>query len=107
MSVTQVRPLTAEQVGAAFKALASEQRRSILRMLATCPLEPGAPCGTTGEVCACKISERLNLAPSTVSHHMGMLRAAGLVSARKEGTWVHYRLKRDVIEQVASELLGF
>ncbi|PKQ19688.1 MAG: transcriptional regulator [Actinobacteria bacterium HGW-Actinobacteria-6] len=107
VNATQSCTLTAEQVNAAFKALASEQRREILRMLATCPSEPGAPCSATGEVCACKITERLNLAASTVSHHMGVLRAAGLVSARKEGTWVHYALQRDVMEQVASELLGF
>lgn len=107
MSATKLRPLTAEQIDAAFKALASEQRREILRMLATCPGEPGTPCAASGEVCACKISERLELAASTVSHHMGILKAAGLVSARKEGTWVHYTLQRDVMERVAAELLGF
>ncbi|MGB4592469.1 MAG: metalloregulator ArsR/SmtB family transcription factor [Coriobacteriia bacterium] len=103
----KTRQLGADSVDAAFKALASEQRRSILRMLATCPSEPGAPCSSTGEVCACKISDRLGLAPSTISHHMTVLRHAGLVSARKEGTWVHYALQRDVIRQVASELMGF
>lgn len=107
MSVANRRRMSAEQMDAAFKALASQQRREILRMLATCPRESGAPCGASGEVCACKISERLNLAASTVSHHMGVLRGAGLVSARKEGTWVHYTLDREAIAQVASELLGF
>jgi ArsR family transcriptional regulator, arsenate/arsenite/antimonite-responsive transcriptional repressor len=97
--------LGSEQVDAAFKALASEQRREILRMLAAC-------CGTSRargdgprDVCACKISEHLGLAPSTTSHHMGVLRAAGLVDARKEGTWVHYTLRRDVVREIAAELL--
>ncbi len=106
MAVALERRLSTEQIDAAFKALASAQRREILRMLAGCPLEAGAVCGDTGEVCACKISERLNLAASTVSHHMAALRAAGLVSARKEGTWVHYALDRAAMRQVASELLG-
>lgn len=103
----RTRHLSSEAVDAAFKALASEQRRSILRMLAACTSEPGAPCSSTDEVCACKISDGLGLAPSTISHHMTVLRKAGLVSARKEGTWVHYALRREVIRQVASELLDF
>ncbi len=107
MMAVKTRQLSSEAIDAAFKALASEQRRSILRMLATCPSEPGASCSAAGEVCACKISDRLGLAPSTISHHMTVLRNAGLVSARKEGTWVHYTLQRDVVRQVASELLGF
>lgn len=106
MTVTK-RQLSAEAMDTAFKALASEQRRSILRMLATCPSESRASCSSADEVCACKISDHLGLAPSTISHHMTVLRNAGLVSARKEGTWVHYTLRRDVVRQVASELLGF
>ncbi len=106
MAVAHERRLSSEQIDTAFKALASAQRREILRMLAACPREPGSSCSDFGEVCACKISDRLGLAPSTISHHMTVLRSAGLVSARKDGTWVHYALRRDVVRQVASELLG-
>lgn len=45
-----------------------------------------------GEVCACQIIELLGLSASTVSKHMSILREAGLVRARKEGRWMHYRL---------------
>jgi ArsR family transcriptional regulator len=45
-----------------------------------------------GELCACQMIELLNLAPSTVSKHMSILRQAGLVEARKSGKWVYYRL---------------
>lgn len=48
-----------------------------------------------GEVCACHIIELLALAPSTVSKHMAILRGAGLVEARKDGRWMHYRLAGD------------
>jgi len=44
------------------------------------------------ELCACQIVELLELAPSTVSKHMALLRAAGLVVARKTGRWTYYRL---------------
>lgn len=102
-----LRRLGPQQVDAAFKALASEQRREILRMLAACSSTSGSACRTTSDVCACKISERLGLAPSTISHHMAILRGAGLVSARKDGTWVHYALRREVVREVADELLDF
>ncbi len=44
------------------------------------------------ELCVCRIIELLQLAPSTVSKHLAILRQAGLVEGRKEGRWMHYRL---------------
>lgn len=87
-----------------FKALSSHQRREILRMLAECTPAPGKSCCADDEVCACKITGRLGLAPSTVSHHMALLQEAGLVDARKQGTWVYYTLRRDVLSKAAAEL---
>ncbi len=62
------------------KALADMQRVRILMML------------RPGELCVCQILEVLGLAPSTVSKHLSILSAAGLVDARKEGRWMYYRL---------------
>ncbi len=45
-----------------------------------------------GELCLCQIIEVLGLAPSTVSRHMAILHAAGLVERRKQGKWHYYRL---------------
>lgn len=45
-----------------------------------------------GELCVCQIIELLNLAPSTVSKHMSILRQAGLVESRKDSRWVYYRI---------------
>lgn len=47
---------------------------------------------TGGELCVCQIVELLQLAPSTVSKHMSILRQAGLVEGRKDGRWMYYRL---------------
>lgn len=44
------------------------------------------------ELCVCQVTEMLKLAMATVSRHMSILQNAGLVSSRKEGRWVHYRL---------------
>lgn len=62
------------------KALADLQRVRILMML-----QPG-------ELCVCQIVAVLALAPSTVSKHLSILDAAGLVESRKAGRWAHYRL---------------
>jgi DNA-binding transcriptional ArsR family regulator len=45
-----------------------------------------------GERCVCQLIELLELAPSTVSKHLSILRQARLVDARKEGRWMYYRL---------------
>ncbi|HWQ09820.1 MAG TPA: metalloregulator ArsR/SmtB family transcription factor [Holophaga sp.] len=45
-----------------------------------------------GELCVCQINTVLGLAPSTVSEHLTEMRRAGLLSERKDGRWVHYRL---------------
>lgn len=62
------------------KALADENRVRGLMFLAH------------GELCLCQIIEMLNLAPSTVSKHMAILRQARLVESRKDGRWIYYRL---------------
>jgi ArsR family transcriptional regulator, arsenate/arsenite/antimonite-responsive transcriptional repressor len=45
-----------------------------------------------GELCACQVIELLQLAPSTVSKHLAILKQAGLVESRKQGRWMHFRL---------------
>jgi ArsR family transcriptional regulator, arsenate/arsenite/antimonite-responsive transcriptional repressor len=48
-----------------------------------------------GELCVCRIIELLNLAPSTVSKHMQILKQAGLVDSRKEERWIYYHIVTD------------
>lgn len=94
-----------ELLDEALKALASPQRRALLRLVARGGQE-GSCCSTGEEVCACDLAGALDLAPSTVSHHMGALVRAGLVSATKQGLWVHYRVDRDALGSVARSIAG-
>lgn len=87
-----------------FKALASDHRREILRMLSVADTDERKTCCAAEEVCACKISDRLGLSASTTSHHMSILRDAGLVEGRKDGTWVYYTVKRRALEEAAQAL---
>jgi ArsR family transcriptional regulator, arsenate/arsenite/antimonite-responsive transcriptional repressor len=64
-----------------FKALADDTRLRILALLAA------------GEVCVCHIHGALDLPQPTVSRHLAYLRRAGLVAARRDGLWMHYRLE--------------
>lgn len=73
-----------------FKAAGHPARLRILSML-----RPGG-------LCVCQITAVLDLAVSTVSAHLGELKRAGLVTERKDGRWVSYRLAEDAD---ATELL--
>jgi len=67
-----------------------------------------------GEQCVCKLYEALNLPQSTVSRHLALLRNAGLVAARRKGTWMHYRLApelwrsdwRNVLKPILRDVAG-
>jgi ArsR family transcriptional regulator len=63
-----------------FKALADPARVKIMAMLLTAE-----------EVCACDISEGIGKSAATASHHLKILRDAGLAVSEKRGTWVYYR----------------
>jgi len=47
-------------------------------------------------VCVCDFTATFDLGQPTISHHMGRLRAAGLVESEKRGLWIYYRLRRDL-----------
>ena len=59
------------------------------------------------KLCVCQIIELLELAPSTVSKHMSILKQARLVDSRKNGRWIYYRLADDDVPVEASEALAW
>jgi ArsR family transcriptional regulator, arsenate/arsenite/antimonite-responsive transcriptional repressor len=77
------------------KALAEENRVRILAMLQGKGL------------CVCQVIELLELAPSTVSKHLSILKQARLVEGRKHGRWMYYRLADDEAPQVAKDAIGW
>ena len=76
-----------------LKALADENRARLLFAL------------QGGELCVCQLIALLGLAPSTVSKHLTILRAARLVESRKAGRWMYYRLSREFKAPSAGKLL--
>ena len=63
-----------------FKAFCDENRIRIIKLL------------RTGEKCACKLLEEINVTQPTLSHHMKILCDSGIVVGRKEGKWMHYSI---------------
>lgn len=51
----------------------------------------------SGDLCVCRIIELLQLAPSTVSKHLTILKQAGLIEGCKQGRWMNYRLPPDPV----------
>jgi ArsR family transcriptional regulator len=58
-----------------------------------------------GAVCVCEINDLFDLAQSTVSHHLKVLRDAGLVDYEKRGLWGFYYVKRDAVDDLGRWLL--
>jgi DNA-binding transcriptional ArsR family regulator len=78
-----------------FKALGDESRLRILRFLAS------------GDLYLTEIAERMGLSKPTVSHHLALLRAAGLVTITQAGALTYYSLRRDRVADTGVELARF
>lgn len=83
-----------------FQALSDPTRLRILALL-----------GAQDEVCVCELTRALGCAQPMVSRHLAHLRAAGVVSDRRAGAWIHYRLHpelppwaRAVLDQTLAHL---
>ena len=93
-----VEPLAPEERNALalrFKALADPTRVGIVNRLAV-----------ADEVCVCDLTAAFALSQPTISHHLRVLRQAGLVEARSRGTWAYYRLVPEAIGSLRSALGG-
>ena len=74
------------------KSIADQTRLAILTML------------HDGEMCVCEIMEALPVSGPAVSHHLRILRQAGLITDRRQGKWIFYSLDPDAVESAASLL---
>ncbi|MGI5286519.1 ArsR/SmtB family transcription factor [Nonomuraea polychroma] len=90
-------PLSTEQaadLAATFKALADPARLRPLSLIASQP----------GEVCVCELTPACELSQPTISHHLKLLRHAGLADCERRGTWVYYWIAPGVLEHLAAVL---
>ncbi|MFE2181230.1 ArsR/SmtB family transcription factor [Streptomyces sp. NPDC059455] len=78
-----------------FKALGDPIRLRLLSMIAT---------RAGGEVCVCDLTPAFDLSQPTISHHLKLLRQAGLIGCERRGTWVYYWLLPEMTDRLAGIL---
>ena len=76
-----------KRIAEIFKAFCDENRIRIIKLL------------RSGEKCACKLLEEINVTQPTLSHHMKSLCDAEIVVGRKEGKWTHYSISEKGVKQ--------
>jgi len=92
----ETEPLTEgerDELAARFKALADPTRVAIVSFLSA-----------ADEVCVCNLTATFELSQPTISHHLKILREAGLVEFTRRGTWAYYRLVPEAIEALRETL---
>ena len=83
----------AELVAERFKALADPTRVRLLNLLIRNP-----------ELCVCDLNATIELSQPTISHHLSLLKKAGLVDCDVRGRWCFYRANKDAIEALGRTL---
>ena len=82
-----------DQLAARFKALSDPTRVAIINSLSA-----------ADEVCVCNLTATFELSQPTISHHLKILRDAGLVESSRRGTWAYYRLVPEAIAALRGAL---
>lgn len=91
-----VRALSNENAAAIaplFKALGDPVRLRLMSMIAS-----------VDEACVCDLTEAFEVSGPTISHHLRVLREAGLVEAERRATWVYYRVRAEALRQLGALL---
>lgn len=85
----------ADEMAPVLAALADPVRLRIISILVA---------SEDGSCCGCDLEEPLGLSQPTISHHLKVLREAGLVTGEREGRWVHYRVVDDRLRELSDAL---
>jgi ArsR family transcriptional regulator len=75
-----------------FKALGDPTRYEILRLISSQPQE----------ICVCDITNRFDVSQPTISHHLKILREAGLITVARRGVWAYYAVDPRGVERLQS-----
>ena len=85
----------ADALARVFKALADPVRLRLLSMITN---------AEGGEVCVCDLTVGFQLTGPTISHHLKVLREAGLIEGERRGTWIYYRAVPSAMEAASAAL---
>jgi ArsR family transcriptional regulator len=85
----------AVELARSFKAVADPVR---LRLLSLIAAHEG------GEACVCDLSDAFDLSGPTISHHLKVLREAGVITSDRRGTWIYYRIQPETLAMLSQVL---
>jgi len=85
----------AEELSVLFKAIADPVRLRLVSLIAS---------HEGGEACVCNLTDAFELTAPTISHHLKVLREAGLVASQRRGTWVYYWINPGVLARLSALL---
>jgi len=83
----------AAELAVMLKAVADPVRLRLLSMI-------GSHAG--GEICVCDLTPGFELSAPTISHHLKVLRTAGLIGSERRGTWVYYRIVPETVNRLGA-----
>nr|WP_228808861.1 metalloregulator ArsR/SmtB family transcription factor [Nocardia otitidiscaviarum] len=87
---------TATELAVLFKALADPVRLRLLSAIAA---------RADGEACVCDLSAGIDVTQPTISHHLKVLREAGLLTSERRASWVYYRVVPHALTRLADALV--
>ncbi|NHD15599.1 MULTISPECIES: metalloregulator ArsR/SmtB family transcription factor [unclassified Actinopolyspora] len=79
-----------------FKAIGDPARLRLLSLIAS---------HAGGEACVCDLTGAFDLSGPTISHHLKVLREAGVIDGQRRGTWVYYRVRTEMLAVLSGVLL--
>lgn len=85
-------PVADEALDRRYQALSDPKRRTVLALL------------REGERCVCELVEEMEVSQSLLSFHLKTLKEAGLVDDRRDGRWVHYRIRPEALADLRAHL---
>jgi ArsR family transcriptional regulator, arsenate/arsenite/antimonite-responsive transcriptional repressor len=97
LTSTELSAEQAERIAPLLKALADPVRLRLLSLVAA---------HADGEACVCDLSDAFDLSQPTISHHLKVLHASGLLERDKRGVWVYYRVQRGALDDLAALIGG-
>ncbi|MFF2082165.1 ArsR/SmtB family transcription factor [Nocardia sp. NPDC058176] len=86
----------AAELASVFKALSDPVRLRLLSTIAS---------RANGEACVCDLSTGIELTQPTISHHLKVLREAGLLDSERRASWVYYRVVPEALQRLSEVLL--